>query len=89
VLFLWDIHIELFTEGFRDKIFDAEILTTLRCALSHESYYNGSGVVELFTAAVAQGAPQFFHGIFMPTYLQRGFGTGYLILRSSLHLDMH
>lgn len=70
-------------------IFDTEILTTLRCALSHESCYNGSGVVELFTAAVAQGTPRFLHRIFMPIYLQRGFGTGYLILRWSMHLDVH
>jgi len=46
-------------------------------------------VVEMFTAAVAHGALHYFYGIFVPTYLQRGFGTRYLILRLSTHLDMH
>jgi len=72
-------------EGFWDKIFDTKIVTALGRALP---YYYGSGVVKVFTAAVAQGPLHYFYRIFMPIYLQRGFGTGYLILRWLPHLEV-
>ena len=87
--FLRDIHTKIFADGFRDKIFDTVIVAALGRALSDETSYLRSGVVEFFTAAVAQGALRFFHRIFIPTYDQRGFGTRYLILRLLPHLDVH
>ena len=80
------IHTEIFAEGFRDKVFDYEIIATLGRALGHtDSIASITGAVEFFTAAMAQGALCCFHGILTPKYLQRGFGIRYLILRSSPH----
>jgi hypothetical protein len=80
-LFSRDDRTEIFTEGFRDKIFDAEIVAALGRALSDENYDLRNNAVEIFTAAIAQGAPCCFYGIFTPKYVQRGFGTEYLTLR--------
>jgi len=67
--FLRDMYTELFTEGLRDKIFDTEIIAALGRALSDETSYIRNSAVEIFTAAVAQGALRCFHGIFIPKYL--------------------
>ena len=75
--------------GFRDKIFHTEIITALGCILSNEAYYIESGVVEFFTAAVAQGVLHCLYGIFILKYSQRGFGTKYFIIRLLLHLGVH
>jgi hypothetical protein len=88
-LFLWNIYTEGLAEGFRDKIFNPEIIATLGHALSNESSYIRSGAVKIFTAAVAQGAPHCFYRIFIPKDWQRGFGTRYLILKWLPNLDMH
>ena len=88
-MFSWDIVTEIFTEGIRDKIFDTEIVAALGRALGHSDYSARSSTVEFFTAALAQGALLCFHGILSLKYSQRGFGTRYLIPRSSPHLDMH
>ena len=62
----WNIRTEIVTEGFRDKIFDAKIVAALVRALLGDRYsIDGKGVGEIFTAAIAQGAPRCFHGIFM------------------------
>jgi len=80
----------IFAEGFRDKILNTEIVISLGRALSHETlYHESSTVVEIFTTALAQGAPRIFSWDIMPTYLQRGFETRYLILRWSPHFDVH
>jgi len=76
---------EIFAEGFWDKIFDTKIVA----ALCSENYYLRNSTLEILTAAVACGAVHCFYWIFVLKYSQRGFGTGYLTLRSSPHLDMH
>jgi hypothetical protein len=92
-LFSWDADTEIFTEGFRDKIFDAEIVATLGRALSldeeSEDYYIKRSVVDFFSVAADQGAFYCFYGMLIPKYSQRDFGTRYLMLRSSPHLDVH
>jgi len=62
---LWDIHTELFTEGFRDKIFDTEMVATLGHALGHEDVDIRTSGVEILTAALAQGVLHYFYGIFI------------------------
>ena len=53
-------------EGFRDKIFDIEIIAALVRPLLDDNYSDvGISVVEVFTAAIAQGALSCFHGIFI------------------------
>ena len=53
-------------EGFRDKIFDTEIIAALVRPLLDDNYSDvGISVVEVFTAAIAQGALSCFHGIFI------------------------
>jgi hypothetical protein len=80
----------MFAEGFRDKVFDNEIIAALGRALGHtDSIVSITGAVEFFTAAMAQGALPYFHWILIPKYLQRGFGIRYLILKSSPHWDVH
>jgi len=54
-LFLLDIHTKLFAEGFRDKIFDIEVVTALGHALGHEDVNIGSSAVKILTTALAQG----------------------------------
>ena len=84
-----DIYTNISAEVFRDKIFDTEIVAALGRALCHKESNIRSNAVDILTAALAQGALRCFYGIFMPKYLQRGFGTRYLILRLSPHLDVH
>ena len=50
-------------EGFRDKIFNNELLTALVDALGDRR--SSISVVEVFTAAIAQGVPHLFHEIFI------------------------
>jgi hypothetical protein len=87
--FYGDILTEIFAEGFRDKIFNTDIVAALGHALTNETSDLGSSLVEFFTTAVAEGALPCFDRIFILKYWKRGFGTRYLILRSSLHLDVH
>ena len=69
-MFLLDIHTENFAEGFRDKIFDTEIVAALGHVLSNEASYLRRSVIEFFTAALAQGVLRFFfHGIVLLKYL--------------------
>jgi len=86
---LMDIDSEIFAEGFRDKIFDTEIITTLGCALSNNSWWFRDSAFDFFTAAIAQGVLYHFCVICIPKYLQMVFGTRYLALRYSLHLVVH
>ena len=72
-MFSWNIHTVIVTAGFRDKIFNTETVATLVRAISNEESKVRISVVEIFTAAIAQGAPSSFHGIFMLKYLQRAF----------------
>jgi len=88
-LFSWGINTDIFVEGFRDEIFDTEMVATLGHALSHENNHLINSVVKIFTAAVAQGTLHCFYWILVPKYLQRGFGTRYLTLRCSPHLDVY
>jgi len=81
------VHCKIFAEGFRDKIFDIEIVTALGCALSDENSELRSSAFNFFTVAIAQGVLHCFDGIFILKYSQRDFGTRYLILTSSPHLD--
>ena len=87
--FWWGIHTEIFAEGFRDKIFNTEIITALRYALRDRDFNVRSSTVNFFTAAMAQGVLRCFDRIFILEYLKGGFETRYLILRSSPHLHMH
>jgi len=78
-----------FVEGFRDKIFDTEMVVALGRALGDTSSIVRSKAVEMFTAAMAQGALRCFCGIFILQHLQRTVGPTYLILGSSPQLDVH
>jgi hypothetical protein len=87
-LFSWNIDPEIFAEGFRDKIFDTEIVAALGRVLGDTHPGARSTVVDFFTVAMAQGTLHFFYGIFMLKYSQRAFRTRYLILRPSPYLDV-
>ena len=63
------IHTQISAEGVRDKIFNTETVAALRCSLCDEDYHVRRRVVELFTAAIAQGALHYFHRIFVLKYL--------------------
>ena len=69
------------------------IVSALGRALKYglENPYNGNStsMVQFCTGAVAQGVLLCVHGMFILKYLQSGFRTIYLILRSLLHLDVH
>lgn len=80
---------EILPEGFRNKIFDTEIIAALERALNDEKDDIRSSTVHIFTAAISQGALCFFHGIFIPKYLQRVVGTREFKLRLLPHLDVH
>ena len=62
-MFVRYIHSEIAADGFRDKIFDAEIVAALVHALGDGDSEIRSSAVNFFTAAVAQGMPCYFHGI--------------------------
>ena len=80
-MFSRDVHTKTFAEGFRDKIFDTEIVAALGRALGGTDSYLRSRTVDFFTAAMAQGALRCFDGIFIPkTHSQRSGGTRYLTL---------
>ena len=57
--FLRDIVTEILAEGFRDKIFGTEIISALGSALGDTNSEVRSRAVEIFTAAMAQGALRF------------------------------
>ena len=57
------MHTEIFADGFRDKIFDTDIVAALVHALGDTDSDVSSSVVKFFTAATAQGALRSFHGI--------------------------
>jgi len=87
---LWDTHTQIFAEGFRDKIFNAEIITALGGALGDKDYNARQSAVEIFTAVIAQGVlSSFFMFMFMLKYLQTTFGTRNLRWSLLLHLDVH
>ena len=64
----------IFVEGFRDKIFDTEIVAALGCALGDETSQLSLSAVEFFTAAMAQGALHNFYGISIPKIFRGGSG---------------
>ena len=64
-------------------------MAALGQALGDENTDIRTGVVKIFTAAMAQGVISHLHGIFILNYLQRAFETIYIMQRLSLHLDMH
>ena len=85
-----DIHTEIFADDLRDKIFDTDLVAALGRALTDRRQWQlRHSVVEFFTAAIAQGALHCFCVIRIPKYSQMVFGTRYLTLTSSLHLDVH
>ena len=64
--FQQDIHAEIVTEGFRDKIFDTKILSVLVQALDDDSdTTRRMNVIKIFTSAIAQGVPDVYNGIFI------------------------
>jgi hypothetical protein len=65
--FSCDTHTEIIAEGFRDKIFDIEIIAALGRALSDTNLSVTNSVVEFFTSAMTQGALRWFHGISIHT----------------------
>ena len=54
------IHAEIISDGFRDKIFDAEILAALGRALSDKDSDIRRNAVNFFTSTITQGAPRCF-----------------------------
>ena len=88
-VFSQDIYTEIFTEEIRDKIFETEIVAALGRVLGDTDSDIRSSAVNFFSAATAQSALCVFHGQLIPRYSQMGFGTRYLILRSSPHWDVH
>ena len=83
------VHTQIFADGFRDKIFDTEIVTALVHTL-HDEYLDVRwSAVKLFTAAIAQGALNSVCRILILKYLQTAFGTRYLMPRLSPHLEVH
>ena len=86
---LQDIPTKMFAEGLWDKIFVTGTVVALGRALDDEDYEVRASIVIFYTAAMAQGALHCFHGVFIPNYLQAVFGTRYLSLRQSRHLEMH
>ena len=69
------IHAEIVADGFRDKIFDTEIVVALVRALGDKDASVRISVAQIFTAALAQGAFCRFREIFMLKHSQRAFGT--------------
>ena len=65
----------MFSEGFRDKIFDTKTVAALQHALADQSSIVRTKVVKFLIAAIAQGVLQYVRGIFVPNRLQRAFGT--------------
>jgi len=80
---------KLFAEGFRDKVFNTEIVAQLGHALHHKDFNIRSCAIKILTAALDQGVFCCFYGIFILNYSQMGFGTRFLIQRLLLHWDMH
>lgn len=74
-IFYGDIYTDIFSEGFRDKIFDIETVTALGHALGHKDVDIRSSAVKILTAAVTQGVLCYFYRIFILNCSQRGFGT--------------
>jgi hypothetical protein len=72
-LFSRNIYTEIIAEGFRDKIFDIEIVAALVRALSNEDADIRSNVVKLFTSAVAQVAPRYFQQDLHTVKVAEGF----------------
>jgi hypothetical protein len=68
-LFLGDILTKIYAEGFRDRIFDTEIITALGHTLGNKDHFIRSSAVKFFIAATAQGALCSFHEISIPKYL--------------------
>ena len=90
VLFLWAIHIEIFADGVRAKIFETETVAALgRAIVGIRDSAIGTSIVKFFTAAIAQGVLCCLHRIFILKYLQRAFRTKYLIPGSLPHLNVH
>ena len=80
---------EIFPEGFRDKIFDTEIVTALGPALGDEKFNVSRSAVEIFKAAIAQSALSSVCGVFKLKYLKMALGTRYLRWSLLLHWDVH
>ena len=65
-------YFEIFAEGFRDKIFDTEMVAALGRALRDEDYDTRSSAVEIIIAAIAQGAPPSFARDVQPEIFAEG-----------------
>ena len=66
-MFSREIHTEMFSEGFRDKIFDSKTVAAFRRALTDED--SVVEAVRFFVAAIVQGVLHCFRGIFIPKCL--------------------
>ena len=62
------IHTEIVTDGFRDKIFDTEIIVALVRGLGDKDAGVRISVAQIFTAALAQGGLRRSREIFMLKY---------------------
>ena len=56
----------MFSEGFRDKIFDTETVAALRHALADKAVVVRTEVIKFYIAAIAQGVLHCFRGIYIP-----------------------
>lgn len=54
-MILQDIHIKTFAEGFRDRIFDTEVVAALGHTLGDKVSEVRYSTIKFFTAAAAQG----------------------------------
>ena len=84
-----DFNTQIFSDGFRDKIFDMEFITVLGHALDDKNSNMRNSAVDIFIAAIAQGTLSLFFMILILKYLQMAFRTRYLTENLLLHLDRH
>ena len=64
---------EILPEGFRNKIFDTEIIAALERALNDEKDDIRSSTVHIFTAAISQGALFFSRHIHTEIFAEGGW----------------
>jgi len=66
-----------------------EFVSAIGHALDDNDWHVRWRAIQIFTAALAQGMHTSIFRVLLLKYFQRAFGTKYLILRLSLHLDLH
>ena len=80
-----DAPTEIVADGVRDTIFVTEVVTSLGRALGDENFNVSRSAVDIFKAALAQGALSSLCGVFKLKYLKMALGTRYLRRSLLLH----